>query len=317
MEKNDGCAKETTWPDFSLWGSRTLSLDVKEKEDSSKDAELASGLYIVATPIGNLGDITLRALWTLQQTDLILCEDTRVSRKLLNAFGISKPLLSCHEHNEESREKEVLARLENGEAIALISDAGTPLIADPGYRLVCACREQGYRTMVIPGPSAVITGLAGAGLPTDRFLFVGFLPSKKAARRKELEALKVYSATLVFYESPHRIKATLSDMIEQFGPHHPAAIARELTKLYETHIKGTLQDLLTRYENGEIAKGEFVLMLGPCQAPQEETNWQEYLENLLKTMSLRDAVADTVATMGVAKKLVYTAALELSQKNSA
>lgn len=313
MAKNDALEKEKTWPNFTLWGKECLAIDAIEKKDPSKVFGLEAGLYVIATPIGNLGDITLRALWALSQVDLVLCEDTRVSGKLLSCFGISKPLLSCHEHNEGHRQKDLFARLANGGSIALISDAGMPLIADPGYRLVSACRQAGHMVTVLPGASAAITAMASAGLPTDRFLFIGFLPNKKGARCKELKALQTTTATLIFYESPHRLAATLEDMATVFDPSRRVVIARELTKLHETHKSGTLAELSTYYKERNKPKGEIVLMLAPATQSKKMVNWPEILEKYLKTMSLRDAVAETANFTGATKKEVYQKALQLTQ----
>ncbi|MGE0109396.1 MAG: 16S rRNA (cytidine(1402)-2'-O)-methyltransferase [Bdellovibrionales bacterium] len=311
MVRSDEQIEQKTWPDFALWGKHCLQENAIEKKDASKVLGLNSGLYIVATPIGNLGDITLRALWTLQEADLILCEDTRVSGKLLNSFGLKKPLLSCHEHNEEAREQEVLSRLAKGESLALISDAGMPLIADPGYRLVRACREAGFMVTIIPGANAALTALAGSGLPTNSFLSSGFLPHKSGARQKELEALSHNAACLVFYESPHRLMASLKDMSDCFGKERRAVVARELTKRYETFHEGCLADLCNYFETTGAPKGEMVLVVAPEDAPAEDESWEEVLENCLKTMSLRDAVVETVEATGISKKTVYQKALEL------
>ncbi|HBM90929.1 MAG TPA: 16S rRNA (cytidine(1402)-2'-O)-methyltransferase [Rhodospirillaceae bacterium] len=308
--------KKKTWPAFASWSSR-LGHAIEE-EASSKPLALESGLYLVATPIGNLGDITLRALWVLKQADVILCEDTRVSGKLLQLYGIEKKrLISCHDHNEAGRTKDVLARLQKGEALALVSDAGTPLLADPGYKLVQACHEKGHAVFAVPGASALLAALTSAGLPTDRFLFVGFLPNKKTARRKEIEALQtIYETTLVFYESPQRLAATLSDMSARFGASRKAVIVRELTKLYEEKREGTLEELALHYEEAPAPKGEIVILVAP--APQSDAvpeNWEEMLRTALQTMSLRDAVETLTKATGLKKSLVYQKALFFSQEN--
>ena len=188
--------------------------------------KLSPGLYIVATPIGNLGDITLRALLTLAQADAIACEDTRNSGILLKAFGIAKPTFSYHDHNEDARRPEIIQRIAKGEVIALISDAGMPLIADPGFKLARDCRAAGLDVFVMPGANAAVTALAGCGLPSDRFLFVGFLPPKSAARKKEIAALKAVAATLVFYEAPQRLAGKSADLAETLGAERPVAVAR-------------------------------------------------------------------------------------------
>jgi len=199
-------------------------------------------LYIVATPIGNLEDITLRALRVLREVDCIACEDTRQTSKLTGHFGISKSVVSYHEHNENGRAPELVKRLERGESIALVTDAGTPLVSDPGYRLVQAAIAAGAVVTPIPGPSAVITALSGAGLPTDSFRFCGFLPPKSSQRRKMLEELREEACTLVFYETPHRILEALED-VEAVAPERPVVVARELTKLHEEFLRGTAAEV--------------------------------------------------------------------------
>lgn len=216
-------------------------------------------LYLVATPIGNLKDITLRALEILKAVDLIACEDTRHSLKLLQAYEIQKPLLSLHEHNEARRAAGLVERLGEGKSVALISDAGTPLISDPGFRLVGAVLAAGFEVEAIPGPCAAVNALVASGLPTDAFYFVGFLPPKSAARRRRFEALKEFPSTLIFYESPHRIQKFLAEAFEIFGP-RPAVLAREMTKKFEEFYRGPLvsdpQTLPLR-----SWKGEFVVLL--------------------------------------------------------
>ena len=222
-----------------------------------------TGLYVVATPIGNLEDITYRAVRVLSEVDLIAAEDTRHSRVLLSHYGITTAMQAFHEHNEAQLEGKMLERLSQGQSIALISDAGTPLLSDPGYRLVRAAREAGLPVFVVPGPSAVTAALSVAGLPTDRFAFEGFLPVKSAARKKRLEALGPETRTLVFFESSHRIEATLADMKQVFGAQRQAAVCRELTKKFETVLRGTMSELheeLVRDPNQ--GRGEFVVIVG-------------------------------------------------------
>jgi 16S rRNA (cytidine1402-2'-O)-methyltransferase len=222
-----------------------------------------TGLYVVATPIGNLEDITYRAVRVLSEVDLIAAEDTRHSRVLLSHYGITTAMQAFHEHNEAQLEGKMLERLSQGQSIALVSDAGTPLLSDPGYRLVRAAREAGLPVFVVPGPSAVTAALSVAGLPTDRFAFEGFLPVKSAARKKRLEALGPETRTLVFFESSHRIEATLADMQQVFGEQRQAAVCRELTKKFETVLRGTMSELqqeLARDPNQ--GRGEFVVIVG-------------------------------------------------------
>lgn len=217
-------------------------------------------LFVTATPIGNLEDITLRALRVLKEADVIAAEDTRITRKLLNRYEIKTPLVSLYEHNEQSRIPELLEKIRNGKQIAQVSDAGTPGISDPGYRLIKACLEEGLPVEVIPGPTALINALVMSGLPTDRFLFIGFLPPKSAGRRKLLTELGEERGTLVFYESPHRVKKTLADIDDILG-NRPVVLARELTKMFEETIRGTAAEILEKVGTKNI-KGEIVLVVG-------------------------------------------------------
>lgn len=224
--------------------------------------KLAAGLYLVATPIGNLGDISIRALQTLASTDLIACEDTRVSRKLLEHYGIATALTPYHEHNAQAARPKLLSRIAEGAAVALISDAGTPLISDPGYRLVAAVRAAGCAVSPIPGPCALIAALSVAGLPTDRFAFEGFLPAKAGERRARLQAVASDPRTLVWYEAPHRIVETLEAAVEVLGGERRAVIGRELTKRFETVLDATLAELLVRVQSdADQQRGEIVLVV--------------------------------------------------------
>ena len=219
-------------------------------------------LFVVATPIGNLGDISPRALDTLRSVAGICAEDTRRSGQLLSHFGISTPLLALHEHNEDAIAARIVVRLQAGESLALVSDAGTPLVSDPGFRLVQAARAAGVKVSPVPGASALIAALSVAGLPSDRFAFEGFLPAKSNARRERLQALAAETRTLIFYESSHRIEDTLADMVQAFGGQRRAVLARELTKLFETVLDGTLAQLQARVEvDADQRKGEFVLLV--------------------------------------------------------
>jgi 16S rRNA (cytidine1402-2'-O)-methyltransferase len=219
-------------------------------------------LFVVATPIGNLGDLTPRALDTLRAVAAVCAEDTRRTRQLLAHFGLEKPLLALHEHNEAQLADMLVARLLAGESLALVSDAGTPLVSDPGYRLVRAARAAGVRVSPLPGPCAFVAALSVAGLPSDRFVFEGFLPAKASARRERLAQLVAESRTLVFYESAHRIEDALADLVGAFGSDRPAVLARELTKLFETVLDGTLASLQGRVAaDADQRKGEFVLLV--------------------------------------------------------
>lgn len=223
---------------------------------------------MVATPIGNLEDITVRALRLLGEADLIACEDTRHTAKLLNHYGIHKSTLSYHQHNEASRADELLRRLEEGAQIVLVSDAGTPVISDPGHRLIALCLEHQIPVIPIPGPSAVIAALAASGLPSEEFLFVGFLPSRAVARRKALQSLANETRTIVLYEAPHRLLQTLSDALQYLG-RRQAVIAREITKIHEEFLRGDLAELLVRVQHQSV-RGEITLLVGPPSSGKEE-----------------------------------------------
>lgn len=240
------------------------------KSDPGSQARSGT-LYIVATPIGNLEDLSPRASSTLASVALIAAEDTRHSGRLLQHLGISKPMLALHDHNERDRASRLLDRLEAGEDVALVSDAGTPLISDPGYVLVRQARERGVRVSPVPGPCALVTALSAAGLPTDRFLFAGFLPSKRGARRSELEALATETATLVFYESPHRILETVAEIRDVMGSEREIVLGRELTKTFETFYAGPAREVCQIIEadpNG--ARGEFVVMIHGVRRESDE-----------------------------------------------
>ena len=231
---------------------------------------MAGTLFIVATPIGNLEDITQRALRVLREVDLVACEDTRHTQKLLNHFGITTRTISYHEHNERERAAKLCELLAQGKHVALVSDAGTPLISDPGFRIVNAAIERGIRVVPIPGAAAFVAALAASGLPTDQFLFAGFLPARTAARRARLGELRTISATLVFYEAPHRIATALKDAAAVLG-NRQAVIARELTKLHEEIVRGTLRELAEQFTSRSI-KGEIVLIISaePAASPGED-----------------------------------------------
>lgn len=219
-------------------------------------------LFVVATPIGNLGDLSPRAQQTLREVAAICAEDTRRSGQLLGHFGIATPLVALHEHNEDAIAQRVVARLQDGESLALVSDAGTPLVSDPGFRLVRAARAAGVKVSPVPGPSALVAALSVAGLPSDRFAFEGFLPAKTSARRERLQGLAAEPRTLIFYESSHRIAETLADMVAAFGGERPAVLARELTKLFETVLDGSLAQLQARVDtDADQRKGEFVVLV--------------------------------------------------------
>jgi len=272
-----------------------------------------SGLVIVATPIGNAGDITLRALDVLRRVHCIACEDTRMTGKLMARYGIATPLLAYHEHNAQRMRPVLLERLRRGETIALVSDAGTPLISDPGYKLVRAAIEAGIPVTTLPGASAALSALVLSGLPTDRFFFAGFLPSRSAARRAELSELTAIPATLIFFESAGRLAATLADMASVWGARN-AAVARELTKLYEEIRRGTVAELAEHYTAPDPPKGEIVIVIGPPAAAIEasDATIDDALRAALANASLRDAVASVAAALAAPRRRVYARALALA-----
>lgn len=280
------------------------------------DAPLAPGLYLVATPIGNLRDITLRALDVLNACDVLLAEDTRVSGKLLAAYQISKRLERYDEHVAERVTPKILERLEAGERVAMVSDAGTPLISDPGYRLAKAAIEAGHQVFPIPGASAALAALTLAGLPTDRFLFAGFPPPKSAARKTFFEELAPVRATLIFYEGASRVADSLADMAAVFGP-RDAAVARELTKLYETCIRGTLDQLAVdpRFDS---PKGEIVILVGPgSEAPIQAGDAESALREAMARLPLGEAASQVAKALGLPRRDLYRQALALKDAAAA
>ena len=270
-------------------------------------------LYIVATPIGNLGDITRRAVEVLKRVDLIAAEDTRHTAGLLSHLGIDTRTLSFHEHNEHQRSQQLVGFLLAGQDIALVSDAGTPLICDPGYRIVCACRERGVDVIPLPGASAVITALSASGLPTDRFLFEGFLPRKQEKRLKCLQQLSDFPSTLVFYESTHRILHCLEDMLSLFGEDRRVVVARELTKQYETMLDQPLGQLLqTMAADTNQQRGEFVVMVAACENPAMEKGAVErVLQALAGEMPPNQAAKIAARITGRPKRELYQLLLKL------
>jgi len=269
----------------------------------------------VATPIGNLGDITLRALEVLRGVALIACEDTRVTGKLLAAYGISARLSPYHEHNAERARPKLLAELARGAAVALVSDAGTPLVSDPGHKLVREALALGLPVTAVPGASAVLTALALSALPSERFLFAGFLPAKAGQRRKTLAELAAIPATLVLFETAPRLANSLADMAELLGE-RTAAVARELTKLYEEVRRGPLAELARHYREAGPPKGELVVVVGPPKAkePPDAAMLDRMLEAALSEASLRDAAERVAAASGLARRRVYARALELAKR---
>ncbi len=273
---------------------------------------MSGTLYVVATPIGNLEDMTYRAVRILQEVSLIAAEDTRHSRKLLNHYGTDTPLISYHEHNEEFRSAQLIAKLHNGESIALISDAGTPCIADPGYRLVSSCRQEGLSVEAVPGPSAVITALSISGLPTDAFRFVGFLPAKTHARCQFFEQIKNEQQTIACYETPHRLLSCLADIIAVCGADRPIAIARELTKRHEELFSGTVAAARDYFGRGSV-KGELVLLLGPALQRKPEGTVRDALIRLREEtdLSWKAIIKQVAREFGLPGSEVYKESLEL------
>jgi 16S rRNA (cytidine1402-2'-O)-methyltransferase len=273
----------------------------------------APGLHVVATPIGNLRDVTLRALEVLAGADVIACEDTRVTRKLLEHYGIATPLTPYHEHNAAAARPKILKRLGDGEAVALVSDAGTPLVSDPGYKLVRAAREMGYAVTPVPGASAVLAALGVAGLPTDRFFFEGFLPAKETARRARIAELARIPASLVLFESGPRLAAALADLAGTLGA-RDAAICRELTKLYEEVRRSDLATLARDYAGMAAPRGEIVIVIAPPREAQSSAaDIDDLLRQALVRASVKDAVSEVALATGQSRREVYQRALALSK----
>jgi 16S rRNA (cytidine1402-2'-O)-methyltransferase len=277
----------------------------------SKAPRRTGGLYVVATPIGNLADMSARAIATLKAADVVACEDTRVTAVLLRRFDIATPMTPYHDHNAERVRPRLLAQLRDGQTVALVSDAGTPLISDPGYRLVKECVENGVSVTPIPGPSAVLAALMAAGLATDRFYFGGFLPQKSLARRAALDTVKHLRASLVFFDSPRRLAASLADMLAVLGD-RPAAVGRELTKLHEEFARGTLAGLAADFARRAV-KGEIVIVVDGATDTAVPFDLDRALTEALRTLSVRDAAATVSEASGLARREVYARALVLSQ----
>jgi 16S rRNA (cytidine1402-2'-O)-methyltransferase len=301
---------DDTAPDVPSRGPKVYRIEGRE----FSARPLAPGLYLVATPIGNLGDVTLRALETLAAADLIACEDTRVTARLLERYGIRTALTPYHDHNAAAARPKILARLRGGGTVALVSDAGTPLVSDPGYRLVCAARDEAFAVTAVPGPSAALAALSVAGLPTDRFFFEGFLPPKEAARRARIAELARIPATLVLFETGPRVADALAALAEGLGD-RSAAVCRELTKLHEEIRRDTLAALARGYAAGSETRGEFVLVIAPPEAraaSAEEID--ELLREALRTQTVKDAVGAIAAATGEPRAQVYRRALALARE---
>lgn len=278
---------------------------------------MSGTLYIVATPLGNLEDMTFRAVRILKEVDLIAAEDTRHSQRLMAHYGITTPMMACHEHNETRKSKEILDRLVKGQTIALISDAGTPLISDPGYHLVNLAGAENIPVVPVPGCNAAVAGLSASGLPTDRFLFCGFPPKKQAGQSKYLNLLASESATLVFYESPKRVKILISRAIDSFG-NRKACLAREMTKQYEEFIRGTLPDILDTLEQRDQVKGECVLFVQGAGKEKPDISLEDLnaliAERLASSPKTSDLAKELAASFNLSRKEIYNAILAFKSK---
>jgi 16S rRNA (cytidine1402-2'-O)-methyltransferase len=293
---------------------------MKLPEDNSASASVVGTLYLVATPIGNLEDVSQRALRVLEQADLIACEDTRHTAKLLTHYGIGTPRESYHEHNEARRTPEFIELLKTGRSIALVSDAGMPLISDPGQTLVSACRREGITVTPIPGPSAVLAALAGSGLPADRFLFAGFLSPKSAMRCKQLRELSSCTCTLVLYEAPHRLLPALEDMYAVLGTRQ-ACLARELTKIHEEWLHGSLEQILEIVKSRPRIKGEIALVIAPgggkAEPSQPDLSLQQDLENEIRKtgISHKEALRVVARRRGLSRRDAYSLLLRQANRD--
>jgi len=277
---------------------------------------MSAQLFVVATPIGHLDDMTYRAIETLKSVSLVAAEDTRQSAQLFKHYNITTPLTACHDHNENHKINELIQRLKAGENIALISDAGTPLISDPGFKLVRAAQDHKIRVVPVPGACAAVAALSAVGLPSDRFSFEGFLPSKSSQRMLQLEKLKDETQTLIFYEAPHRILDCVKDMMQIFGAERPVGFAREITKTFETIKKMSLGELVSFVEHDHNQqKGEIVLIVGgnPVEKDMEQEKLDQLLTRLLQDLSVKAASQLAADLTGIKKKIAYQRALELTQ----
>ena len=301
---------------------KSFSTQGNAGEDASKHDQshlpLSSGLYLVATPIGNLGDITFRALEILKRADVILCEDTRTSGKLLSRYGVKTKRIAYHEHNATKMRPEIMDRLGKGQGLALISDAGTPLINDPGYKLVRDCKAEGFNVTAAPGAASPIVALILSGLPSDHFFYAGFLPPKTMARKKELARFAPIPGSLIFLESPKRLAASLADMAEMLGGTREAAVTRELTKMFEEVRNGTLDELSIHYAEAGAPKGEVVVIVGPANEADNEPSPEDIdarLIDLIKTHRTKDAADILAKETGLKKRDLYNRALELAKSD--
>ncbi len=284
---------------------------------AGESRDLAPGLYLVATPIGNLEDITLRAIRVLKQADLIACEDTRQTQKLLNHFVIATPTISYHEHNEASRAAELVERLLKGARIAVVSDAGMPAVSDPGFRLVSLAIEGGVPVVPVPGPAAFLAALVASGIASESFCFRGFLPPKSGARRRELGKILNSDQTQIFYEAPHRIMETLTDVAEALGPDRPVVVARELTKIHEEFLRGSVQEVVQTLKARDQVKGEITLLVGKAiegQSTLRGVSIRERVEQIMKEEKLDEkaALKKVARERGISKSAAYRALQQTS-----
>ena len=281
----------------------------------TKPLKLKSGLYVTATPIGNLGDMTERAKQVLSSVDIIACEDKRVSGILMQRFGIKTPMFPYHDHNGDAARPKIIERIVAGQSVALISDAGSPLVSDPGYKLVDELRRQNLGVFAVPGASSPIAALMVAGLPSDRFMFLGFLPNKEKAREKTLAEVKNTPTTLIFFESSKRVDKSFMAMAKVLGEDRQAAVCREITKLYEEVRRGSLADLAQQYAEGEAPKGEIVIVVAP---PEDKTtavgDLEEAVRFALETLSVKEAASAVAFMMNVPRKKAYQMALDIKNE---
>ena len=306
--------REMSSSDPSLPADGRTAAETSAAQSAKQHArqQLEPGLHIVSTPIGNLRDITLRALDTLAAADEVLAEDTRVARKLLDAHGIRAKLSAYHDHNGAERRPGLIEKLKNGATIALISDAGTPLVSDPGWKLAREAALEGVRIIPVPGASAMLAGLVSSALPSDRFMFCGFLPVKSGQRKREAETLKAVPATLIFYEGGSRLAACLADLSDVLGHDREASVARELTKLFEETRRGTLQDLAKHYAEAGPPKGEIVILIGPpAETEVDQSTLDAALIEALQTMPVKQAANMVAEAFGLSKREAYQRALTL------
>ena len=275
----------------------------------TEDRELAPGLYLVATPIGNLEDITLRAIRVLKRVDLIACEDTRQTLKLLNHYGVETRTISYHEHNEASRAAELVEKLTQGGRVAIVTDAGMPGVSDPGFRLVSLAVDRGLPVVPVPGPVAFVSALVASGLPVESFCFRGFLPAKSGARRRELEKLRSSSQTESFYEAPHRIREAIEDVVAVLGAERRVVVARELTKIHEEFLRGTAAEVLDVIEKRGGIKGEITLLIGPAEGEiqSRSVSIRERVEQIMREEKLdqKDALKKAAKELGISKSAAY------------